>query len=142
MKYLLDTCVLSELVKPIPHLAVVEWLTAVSSDSLFISVITIGELRKGVVKLPESKKKVRLTLWLTTLMDEYRDRILPIDMTVSEQWGMMQATAEQAGTPVAVIDGLIAATALTHHLTVVTRNEQDFRPSKVSLFNPWTLSTR
>ena len=139
MNYLLDTCVLSELVKPLPHPAVIDWLTDTASDRLFLSAMTIGELRKGVLKLPESKKKVRLTHWLTALMTEYHDRILPIDILVSEQWGMMQATAEQAGTPLAVIDGLIAATALTHHLTVVTRNEQDFRPSNAPLFNPWTI---
>jgi predicted nucleic acid-binding protein len=138
VKYLLDTCVLSEMVKPIPHPAVVEWLTATPSDTLFISVITIGELRKGVAKLPESNKKVRLTHWLGTLMEEYGDRIFPIDLTVSEQWGVMQAASEKAGTPVAVLDGLIAATALAHQLIVVTRNRRDFLPSKVLLFDPWT----
>lgn len=139
MKYLLDTCVISELTRPVPHPPVREWLQTVPSDAVFISVITIGELRKGVMKLPVSKKKVQLTRWLNTLLEDYNERILALDLTVAETWGNMQGLAEQAGTPMSSFDGLIAATASVHNLIVVTRNEQDFLPSHISLLNPWKI---
>lgn len=137
MKYLLDTCVISELVKPVPNAAVIAWLENIPSDTLFLSVLTIGELRKGLVKLPDSKKKMQLTLWLNTLLEEYQERLLPVDMLVAETWGILQGNAEKAGKPMSSFDGLIAATASAHHLTVVTRNEGDFEPSHVPLINPW-----
>ena len=137
MNYLLDTCVISEFVKPTPHSALLEWLAVIPSDALFLSVITIGEIRKGMSKLAESKKKIQLTLWVNTLIAEYDDRILPIDLAVSERWGILQGQAEKAGTPMPSLDGLIAATASVYNLTIVTRNEQDFLPSHLSLINPW-----
>ena len=139
MNYLLDTCVISEFVKPTPHSALLEWLAVIPSDTLFLSVITIGEIRKGVIKLADSKKKIQLTLWVNTLIAEYDDRILPIDLAVSERWGILQGKAEKAGTPMPSLDGLIAATASVYNLTIVTRNEQDFLPSHLSLINPWKL---
>lgn len=139
MKYLLDTCVISELVKPSPNLSVTAWIAATPSDDVFLSVITIGEIRKGIVKLPESKKKTRLTQWLTTLLEEYTDRILSIDVAVSKRWGTMQAQAEHAGTPLSTLDGLIAATAAVYNLTIATRNESDFSASHCPLMNPWSL---
>ena len=139
MKYLLDTCIISDLVKPIPNTQVTDWLHAVTSGALFLSVLTIGEVRKGLAKLPDSKKKKRLTLWLNTLMEEYKERILPIDLTVSENWGTIQGNAEKVGTPMSTIDGLIAATATasTHKLILVTRNERDFTPGQITIINPW-----
>jgi predicted nucleic acid-binding protein len=124
-------------VKPIPNTQVTDWLHAVASGALFLSVLTIGEVRKGLAKLPDSKKKERLTLWLNTLMEEYKERILPIDLTVSENWGTIQGNAEKAGTPMSTIDGLIAATASTHKLILVTRNERDFTPGQITIINPW-----
>ncbi len=129
MKYLLDTCVISECVKRIPHTIVMEWLDSVPSEALFLSVITIGEIKKGIVKLPESKKKTQLALWFNTLLEDYNERVLPLDLQVSEAWGIMQGQAEKAGTPMSTLDGLIAATASVHHLLLVTRNENDFCPS-------------
>ena len=137
MNYLLDTCVMSELVKPAPSPSILMWFSTVASPALFLSVMTIGEIRKGITKLPDSKKKDALTLWLNRLIAEYADRILPIDLAVSERWGIMQGEAERAGTPMASLDGLIAATALVYHLTIVTRNERDFLPSRAPLLNPW-----
>lgn len=139
MKYLLDTCVISELVKPIPNRKVLGWFQEVPSEALFLCAITIGELRKGLTKLPESNKKERLTLWLNTLLEEYKERILPIDLMVCENWGVIQGNAEKAGTPMSSIDGLLAATSYTHNLTLATRNEGDFLPGTIPIINPWKL---
>ena len=139
MKYLLDTCVISELVKPTPNSKVVDWLDELPSEALFLCAITIGEVRKGLTKLPDSKKKERLTLWLNTLLIEYNERIFFIDLMVCESWGVLQGNAEKAGTPMSTIDGLIAATAYTHNLTIATRNENDFTPSNIPIINPWKL---
>jgi len=139
VKYLLDTCVISELVKPAPNRKVVDWLKEVSSKALFLSVITIGEIEKGLTKLPDSKKKERLTSWLNTLLNEYQERILPVDLMVAENWGVLQGNAEMAGTPMSSIDSLLAATTYTHNLTLVTRNESDFVPGITPIINPWEL---
>ena len=139
MKYLLDTCVISELVKPAPDRKVVGWLSEQPSEALFLCAITIGEVRKGLVKLPDSSKKERLTLWFNTLLDDYKDRMLPIDLMVCENWGILQGHAEKAGTPMAAIDGLLAATAYTHNMTLATRNERDFAQSHIPIVNPWKL---
>ena len=139
MKYLLDTCVISELVKPASNRKVVDWLNKLPSEALFLCVITIGEVRKGLTKLPDSNNKERLTVWLNTLLEEYKERILPIDLMVCENWGVLQGNAEKAGTPMSSIDGLIAATTYTHNLTLSTRNEEDFIPSNIPIINPWKL---
>ena len=139
MKYLLDTCVISELVKPIPNRKVVDWLNELPSEVLFLCAITIGEVRKGLTELPDSGKKEQLTLWLNTLLEEYKERILSIDLMVCENWGVLQGNAEKAGTPMSSIDGLLAATTYTHNLTLVTRNENDFYPSNIPIINPWEL---
>lgn len=139
MKYLLDTCIISELVKPKPNTQVTDWVHAATSDALFLSVLTIGEVRKGLTKLPDSKKKEQLILWLNTLLEEYTERIIPVDLAVSENWGTIQGNAEKMGTPMSTIDGLIAATASTHNLILVTGNESDFAPSQITLINPWKI---
>ena len=139
MKYLLDTCVISELFRPTPKRKVVDWLNELPSETLFLCAITIGEVRKGLTKLPDSKKKKRLTLWLNTLLTEYKERILFIDLMVCENWGVLQGNAERDGTPMSTIDSLIAATTYTHNLTLATRNEDDFAPSNIPIINPWKL---
>ena len=138
MNYLLDTCVLSELVKPEPNSQVMNWIRHIPSESLFLCSITIGEIRKGLTKLPESKKKQKLADWLNTLLESYQARIHSIDVTVAENWGVMQGKAEQDGRPMPSIDSLIAATAYTHNLILVTRNEKDFQASNLSILNPWS----
>ncbi len=137
MNYLLDTCVLSELVKPSPNEKVIDWLNATPNERLFLSVITIGEIRKGLTKLPESKKKTSLTNWLNTLLKDYQTRIYEINITVAENWGFIQGSAEKSGHPIASVDSLIAAVTYTYNLTLVTRNEKDFLPSNIPIINPW-----
>ncbi len=138
MNYLLDSCVISELVRLAPDQNTISWLNSTPSESLFLSVITIGEIRKGITKLPESKKKQQLTNWLLSLTEDYRSRIYPINLAVAENWGNIQGQAERKGTPLSSLDSLIAATAYTYNLIVVTRNEKDFIASNVSVLNPWT----
>lgn len=137
MNYLLDTCVVSEFVKATPNGNVVNWMNSTPNDRLFLSVITIGEIRKGITKLPDSKKKHQLTDWLNTLLENYEERIYPIDLAVAESWGSIQGKAENNGTPVASVDSLIAAVAQIHNLIVVTRNEKDFVATNVAILNPW-----
>jgi len=139
MNYLLDTCFISELVKPASNRKVVAWLNELPTEALFLCAITIGEIRKGLTKLPDSVKKERLTLWLNTLLIEYKERILSIDLAVCENWGVLQGNAEKAGTPMSSIDGLLAATAYIHNLTLATRNESDFTPANIPIINPWKL---
>jgi len=97
MKYLLDTCVISELTKPQPNIHVLTWFEATQSEDLFLSVITIGEIKKGIYKLPVSNKKQALLLWLTSLLGYYQNRLLPVDLDVIENWSAIIAHAEKTG---------------------------------------------
>ena len=137
MKYLLDTCVVSELVKPAPDQCVLYWLDNAHAEDLFLSALTIGELRKGIVKLPTSRKKEQLNTWLNNLLKEYSNRIFSVNTIVAESWGMIQGAAEKNGMPMSSIDGMIAATAYMHSLIIVTRNEKDFVASQMPVINPW-----
>ncbi len=137
MNYLLDTCVISELVKPAPNPSVIKWLNNTSSERLFLCSLTIGEIRKGITKSPKSRRKARLTDWLNSLLENYQDRIYSIDITVAENWGIIQGKSEKEGVPMPSIDGLIAATAYTHNLILVTRNVKDFQTDKSLIINPW-----
>lgn len=138
MSYLLDTCVISELVGPQPDLAVVQWVDSVQEEELFLSAITIGEIKKGIAKLTDSKRKRRLVGWLRDdLLARFRDRILPIDVAVMLVWGQLAADLEKRGRPMPAIDSLIAATCLGGGLSLVTRNESDFAYSGVDVINPW-----
>lgn len=128
---------MSELVKATPNGNVINWINNTPDERLFLSVITIGEIQKGLTKLPDSKKKYRLTNWLNTLLENYEARIYPVDLAVAESWGTIQGKAENNGTPVASVDSLIAAVAQTHNLIIVTRNEKDFAATNVTIVNPW-----
>jgi predicted nucleic acid-binding protein len=141
MSWLLDTCVISELVKPKPVARVVAWIESCEERSLYLSVITLGELEKGVAKLPASGRRARLEGWIRRdLLDRFRGRILPVDEAVATRWGTLAGTAERRGEALPVIDGLIAATGIAHDLTVVTRNTSDFARSGARCFDPWSES--
>ena len=137
MKVLLDTCVLSELRRPKGHPGVRRAVVALHEEELFLSVISIGEILKGISLLAEGPRKHALASWLNTLERDYRDRILSVDRDVCRLWGELTARAQRAGRAVSATDGLIAATALHHGLQVMTRDTADFEPTGVSLFDPW-----
>ena len=141
MSFLLDTSVISELVKPAPDNQVIEWLKSTDEASLYLSVLTIGEIEKGIAKLPESSRREKLETWVRRdLADRFRERLLAIDGTVAATWGRLAGEAEARGEPLPVIDGLIAATSLAHDLTVATRNIGDFERCGARCFNPWMQS--
>ena len=135
--YLLDTCLLSELIRKEPNQGVLDWIKDKEESSLFLSVLTIGELRKGIVKLKPSTKKKELTLWFAELERRFKDRIIPIDIQISLKWGEIQANLEVNGNPMPTIDSLIVSTTLCKNLIVVTRNGKDMKQSHVEILNPW-----
>lgn len=138
MKYLLDTCVLSEACKPQPNAVVMAWLNQHDTES-FVSILSLGEIRKGIAKLEykTGQRNDRLNDWFEQLAAAKHDYILLFDLRVFSIWGDLAGQAEAQGTPLPVIDSLIAATALTHNLTVVTRNIEDFRRCGANTVNPW-----
>jgi tRNA(fMet)-specific endonuclease VapC len=138
MKYLLDTYVISELVAKHPNPKVVDFVDSLDSDDVFLSVITIGEIAKGVEKLPKSKRKQELHSWLKeNLLVRFDGRIIPLDTEVLMEWGILIARLESTGITLPAIDSLIAATTLTHKLTLVTRNMDDFGGTGIEIVNPW-----
>jgi predicted nucleic acid-binding protein len=140
MRYLIDTCCISELVKKKPNPNVLKWFADQDELSMYLSVITFGELRKGIEKLHDSKKKNELNRWVKEdLNNRFKNRVLNINMEEVNKWCEILATAEKNGKPLPAIDSLIAATALVHDLLVVTRNTQDMEGSGVDVINPWTI---
>jgi hypothetical protein len=134
LSYLLDTNVVSELRKPSPNPAVADWFETVTSDELYISVLVVGEVRQGIERLRrrDPAQAAVFERWLAALKQSFADRVLPITTAVAEAWGRLNAPA-----PLPSIDGLLAATALVHDLTFVTREAERLRRSAVPLLNPW-----
>lgn len=140
MSWLLDTCALSEYAKKAPAPKVIAWLDDQDEASLFISVITVGEIEKGILKLraTDKRRSQKLTAWLGKVEQRFAGRILPLDTAALHVWAQLAACAELAGQPLPVMDGLMMATAQCHGLTVVTRNVQDFARYP-QVLNPWAL---
>lgn len=138
MTYLLDTNVISELVKPVPDVNVWEWLNALPDEQLFISAITVGELHRGIELLPPSTRKSNYERWLQEeILARYADRIVTVDIMVMLRWGALMAETTAKGRSLPIFDSLLAATALAHNMQLVTRNVQDFADAGVRLINPW-----
>lgn len=135
MRYLIDTCVLSELRKKIPNQGVIDWFAARSVSTLYLSVLSLGELRKGITALEEVKRRETLLNWLESdLPLFFSGRILSIDTDVANRWGDLLAVAKR---PMPAIDSLIVATASLHGMSVVTRNQRDFEGFGIEVINPW-----
>jgi len=138
MNYLLDTNVISELVSKQPNKKVVEWLDRLDPNTIYLSVITIGEISKGVEKLPPSKRRDRVKEWLEEdLLVRFQGRILEITTGVMLIWGELTGRLENEGRSITAIDSLIAAVALQGNYCLVTRNEHDFQHTGVTIINPW-----
>ena len=135
MSYLIDTNVLSELRRKTPNTNVVKWVNSRPATSLYLSVLTLGELRKGIDSLADAKRRLKLVDWLETELPLFfTGRILAIDQGVADQWGRLMAVA---GRPLPAIDSLLGATAAHHGLTMVTRNSKDFDNLGLEVLNPW-----
>jgi toxin FitB len=139
---LLDTCVISELAKPAPDPSVLAWMEGVSDDSLRLSVLTLGEIKKGADLLDAGPRKERVEAWLADLRATFGDRVLPVDEAVAMHWGAISAAGRRAGRVRPPIDSLLAATAICHQLKLATRNVADFEGTGVVVVNPWVATAR
>ena len=136
--FLLDTNVISELVKPRPEANVTAWIEGTDESLLYLSVLTLGEIRRGIAILSQSRRRATLEAWLAKdLRARFENRILDIDQEVADRWGLLTAAARNSGIVLPVIDGLLAATALEHNLTLVTRDTGQIPSMGVAVFNPW-----
>lgn len=136
--FLLDTNCISEVMRPHPEPRVLEWMEGTDERLLYLSVLTLGEIRRGVASLPQSRRRAQLESWLElTLPMRFAERILDIDTQIADRWGVLTADARLRGRPLAIIDALLAATALHHNLTLVSRDVADFAGTHVAVLNPW-----
>jgi predicted nucleic acid-binding protein len=140
-RYLLDTNVVSELVKPRPDARVVAWIRGSDEADLHLSVLTFAEIRFGIEKLPRSARRERLRGWMETeLVDRFEERILGIERGIAELWGVIMARAAAMSLRLPVMDTLLAATAEYHGMTMVTRNVRDFARADVATLDPWSAA--
>ena len=138
MNYLLDTCILSEFTRRQPDVHVIDWLNSIDEEKLFISVITIGEIQRGIERLPDSHRKTELLIWMNNgLLTRFAERLVTIDAPTMFLWGSLFTRLEASGQRMGVMDSLILASALQNNLIIATRNVADFLPSGVQLINPW-----
>ncbi len=138
--FLLDTNIISELIKPKPEAKLTEWVELADEDLLYLSVLTIGEIRKGIVTMEQGRRRIALQSWLETdLKPRFSGRVLAIDEATADRWGAITGDAAAQGITVPVVDGLLAATALQYNLTLVTRNTKNLTGTNVQAFNPWDL---
>ena len=136
--FLLATNILSELVKPKAEASVTEWIENTDESLLYLSVLALGEIRRGIATLPQSRRRATLEAWLDKdLRARFENRILAIDHEVADRWGLLTAAARNQGIVLPVIDGLLAATALEHNLTLVTRDTGQIPSMGIAVFNPW-----
>jgi len=135
--FLLDTNCISEAVRVRPDPRVAQWFDSTDEQLLYLSVLTLGEIRKGIAGILQGKRRAALEAWLGDLELRFAGRILPVDEAVAERWGWLDARLQQKGRPVAIVDGLLAATALHYDLTTVTRNVSHFADTGLPVLNPW-----
>jgi toxin FitB len=142
MNYLLDTCVISEYIKKKPNQQVIDWLDAQTETSLLVSILTIAELKKGILKIKYSQPSPyqKLTKWLQTIEDRFNQRILPLSNDILDTWATICGESEAKGQKLPIMDSLILATAYQYNLTIVTRNLGDFNFPPIQAFSPWDLT--
>jgi predicted nucleic acid-binding protein len=138
VKFLLDTCVISEVASKRPDPRVVTWIDSIDPDRIYLSVVTVGEIQKGIEKLKDPLRRERLESWLKDdLLVRFRDRLVELDLKAMLEWGTLTGRLESQGNPMPAVDSLIAASALLGGFVLVTRNEADFLRSGVQILNPW-----
>jgi toxin FitB len=137
VRVLLDTCVLADLRDPRGHPAVKAAIASFSDDDLYLSGLSLGEITRGVLLLPDGRKKRNLRAWLTKLQDQFADRILPVDHEIAELWGEIVVRAQRAGHLLSVVEGLLAATALCRGLHIMTRTTPRFAATGVLIIDPY-----
>lgn len=138
MRYLLDTCIVSEFIKIIPNQSVIDFIDSINENDLFLSALTIGELYKGLGKLNDGQRKTRLLNWVQyELLNRFEDRIVDIDSNITKLWGTLTAESEKKGVSASVIDSLLAATCIVYDMTFVTRNVKDVKFADCKLVNPF-----
>jgi toxin FitB len=138
VQYLLDTCVISEFVKPKPERRVIDWLNSIDPESVYLSAVTVGEIQFGINNRPPSNRRTELEVWLNeALLQQFGGRVLALDADTFVTWGKMTAEQKRQGEPQSIMDSLIAATALEHKMVLVTRNVADFKVGDLSILNPW-----
>jgi len=144
VSYLLDTCVLSEYTKKNPNSQVIDWLDEQEETGLFISILSIAEIRKGIIRIKDSQpnRYNKLSTWLEKLQTRFIDRIIPLNEKTLNSWAVICGRSEAKGIKLPIIDSLIAATAYEYQLTIVTRNVADFNFSTVKVFSPWDLDDK
>ena len=144
MSYLLDTCVLSEYTKKNPNSQVIDWLDGQEEAGLLISILSIAEIRKGIIRITDSQpnRANKLRIWVEKLQTRFIDRILPLDEEILNSWAVICGKSEAKGVKLPIMDSLIAVTAYEYQLTIVTRNVTDFNFSTVKVFSPWGLDEK
>jgi predicted nucleic acid-binding protein len=141
LSFLLDTNVISESARPRPDTGVMDWLDRTDEEQLFLSVVSLAELRHGIERLSDGKRKAALDVWLTEqLAPRFEGRLLHVDAETADQWGRVVARGQAAGRPMGAMDAFIAAHARQHDLVLVTRNVTDFADAGVRLLNIWSES--
>jgi predicted nucleic acid-binding protein len=137
VSYLLDTCVVSELVKPAPEAAVVAWMARLPDEACHLSVISVGELARGAARLPPGARRERFERWIGELISQYGARVIPVDAVIARRWGQLSGELSRKGIATSMADGLIAVTSLLQGLKLATRNVEDFKPFGVEIVDPW-----
>ncbi|HXI42838.1 MAG TPA: type II toxin-antitoxin system VapC family toxin [Bryobacteraceae bacterium] len=139
-RFLLDTNIISELIKPKPEAKLTGWVESADEDLLYLSVLTVGEIGKGIAAMEQGRRSAAIQSWgETDLKPRFSGRVLPIDEATAARWGAITGAAAAQGITVPVVDGLLAATALQHNLTLVTRNTKNLAGTNAPAFNPWDL---
>lgn len=138
MNYLLDTCAISEIIRPNPNKSFIQWLDSQNENNMFLSLLTLGELYKGTFKLKNQDRQKSLLTWIEhNLKLRFHGRIISLDESIIFQWGKVNGESEQNGIKLPIMDSLISAIAITNNLIVVTRNEKDFEKCLAKTINPW-----
>lgn len=143
MNYLLDTCILTEFARKKPDTRVIRWMDSLDHDAIFTSVITIGEIQRGIERLPESDRKEALLIWVYNgLIERLKDHIIPLDTMTLTLWGSLTAWKDVEGKPLGVLESLITASALRNNMTIATRYTDVYHRTGVPVVNPWSYETK